>query len=184
MKFSEILTISGLSGLHKMEGQRDNGLIVVALSGGKRQFVSSRKYMFTPLENITIYTDDDSVELKEVLLKMTEHGKVIEAKSSGDDLRAYFTEIVPNHDKEKVYNSDIKKMIKWYNELKEFDLLPKKSDEKKEKDSSEEKGKKSSLDSKGKNIAKNKSKQSVKQNKPKSNTQKKSTQIKASGRGK
>lgn len=126
MNLKEVLSISGMSGLYKMVGNRDNGLIVVALGDDKRKFVPSRQHMFTPLENITIYTDDEPVELTTVLLEMKKQlaaTPLANPNGNGAELRTYFTKIVPNHDTEKVYTSDIKKVIKWFELLDKEGLL-------------------------------------------------------------
>jgi len=124
MNLTEILAISGKPGLFKIVANRDNGLIANALGSDKKSFYPSRTHMFTPLENITIYTQIDSIELKDVLLKIEENEKdLIKANSSAKELRAFFTKIVPDHDEERVYTNDIKKIIKWYNSLKEFGYL-------------------------------------------------------------
>lgn len=126
MNLKEVLSISGMSGLYKMVANRDNGLIVVALGDDKRKFVPSRQHMFTPLENITIYTDDEPVELTTVLLEMKKQSAktpLVGANANGAELRSYFTKIVPNHDTEKVYTSDIKKVLKWYEQLDKENML-------------------------------------------------------------
>ena len=115
-----------MPGLYKIVATRDNGLIVCALGSDKKKFISSRQHMFTPLENITIYTEDDSVELVTVLVKMKEEEKknpIISPNSKGEELRKYFTSIVPDHDHERVYTSDIKKVVKWYTQLDENKML-------------------------------------------------------------
>jgi lipoate-protein ligase A len=112
-------------------------LIVASFDGSFKKFVSSRSHMFTPLENITIYTTDDSEPLKNVFLEMKSQfadKPPIDPKSSGNDLREYFTSILPDHDPEKVYTSDIKKIIKWYHELEEAGLIVEDEEEKEEEE--------------------------------------------------
>lgn len=140
MDLSKIVSISGMPGLYHVLGQRADGLIIASFDGSVKKFVASRNHMFTPLENITIYTMDDSEELKNVFFEMKKQeadNPPIDPSSSGKDLRDYFTKILPDHDPEKVYNSDIKKIIKWYHELKDADMLkeeePKKEEKKEEK---------------------------------------------------
>lgn len=131
MNLTEILAISGKPGLYKVEANRDNGLIASELGSVKKNFFPSRQHMFTPLENITIYTEADSIELAEIFKTIKKDEKVlIKAKSSADELRAFFLKVVPDHDQEKVYTSDIKKIIKWYELLKKFGLLEEVKDEK------------------------------------------------------
>ncbi len=126
MDLSKIVSISGIGGLFHLENQRDNGLIVRPLEGGKNRFVSSRNHLFTPLENITIYTWDDSIPLKTVFEEMKKKEAEIplpEAKSDGAVLHAYLKAVVPDYDDERVYTSDIKKIIKWYKQLDEQGLV-------------------------------------------------------------
>ncbi len=131
MRINEIVAITGMPGLYKVEGQKVNGLIVTSLSEGWTKFVSSRQYMFSLLENISIYTDTDNVELADVLMmvdeKKAEHPMPATNASSGE-LREWFLEILPNHDQEKVYTSDIKKLVKWFLLLEEKGVI---EDEKK-----------------------------------------------------
>lgn len=123
MTISELLVITGLSGLHLMEAKRENGLIVRGLSGDKKRFASSRKHMFTPLDNITIYTDQEGLPIVDVFRRMRDSSTAIPAGGDGKALRDYFTEIVPEHDVERVYSSDIKKVLLWFTQLMDADLL-------------------------------------------------------------
>lgn len=124
MKLTDILAISGKPGLYKISSNRDNGLIASQLGSEKKNFYSSRQHMFTPLENITVYTETDTIELLEIFkkIKLDEKG-MVDLKSKNEDIRAYFTKLVPDHDQEKVYISDIKKILKWYVTLNEFGFL-------------------------------------------------------------
>lgn len=82
--------------------------------------------MFTPLENITIYTMEDSEELKAVFLEMKkqeESNPPVDPGSDGKTLRAYFEAVLPGHDQDKVYTSDIKKILKWYDQLNQEGLI-------------------------------------------------------------
>jgi Domain of unknown function (DUF6852)/Domain of unknown function (DUF5606) len=126
MDLKEIVAISGMGGLFKIDTQRDNGIIVNQLGDTKKKFVSNRQHMFTPLENITIFTQDEGMELKQVFEKMkkneSEH-PVIDGKQDPQTIRGYFGKVVPEYDAERVYVSDIKKIIKWYTALNEHGLL-------------------------------------------------------------
>jgi hypothetical protein len=124
MKLTDIIAISGKPGLYQISANRDNGLIANALGSDKKSFYSSRQHMFTPLENITIYTETDTLELLEVFKRIkTDEKSLIDSNASNDDLRKYFVKLVPEHDQEKVYTSDIKKILKWYTTLNEFGFL-------------------------------------------------------------
>lgn len=133
MTLKEIVSVTGISGLKRVVAQRKDGLIASDLDGSNKKFLSARIHMFSPLENISIYTDDnDTVALPEVLLLMKEklsEVPVIDPNASNDELRAYFFKILPNHDDEKVKISDIKKLIKWFHILQEYDLIQKPEEE-------------------------------------------------------
>jgi hypothetical protein len=138
MELKEILAISKLPGLYQIVASRDNGLIVTPLGEERRKFVASRQHMFTPLENITVYTNTDSIELSEIF-KLMKAGKVVMPDPKLDDksLRAYFSSLVPEHDQERVYISDIKKMMKWYVALDVAGIFEEKKEEKVKKESKE-----------------------------------------------
>jgi Domain of unknown function (DUF5606) len=139
MDLKEIMSVSGMPGLYKVMANRTDGLIVEGLHDKARKFVSSRQHMFTPLENITLYTTDDSIELKEVLSNMKknegEHPVPDIKKTDDSSLRKYMKTIVPNYDEEKVYASDIKKLIKWYELLNANQLVSILGEESKETES-------------------------------------------------
>jgi hypothetical protein len=75
------------------------------------------------LADISVFTETGEIQLKEVLKRMQESGKEIAAKASNDEIKAFFDEIVPEYDKDRVYVSDMKKIIQWYQLLNEKDLL-------------------------------------------------------------
>jgi len=126
MNLEKLVAVSKLPGIFKVVKNKNNGLIVQSLDNGKKRFVSSRSHQFTPLETISIYTEDDTAELKEVFKTMKE--KVadlapITNASSSEEAKNYFEQILPNYDKDKVYVSDIKKIAKWFTFLNNKGLL-------------------------------------------------------------
>ncbi len=143
MDLSEILTISGKSGLYKIISKTQSSLIAESLEDGKRfpVFASNRS---STLEDITIFTKDEDIPLKEVLWKIHEYeeGKKsgIDYKADEESLKNYFEKIVPDFDKEKVYPSDIKKVIRWYNILLQHNIIIKPEKEEKEGEDKKEKG--------------------------------------------
>ena len=125
MDLSKILSISGKPGLYKMLAQTKNGLVVESLIDGKRFTAFSHERVST-LEEISIYTEDEDMPLKDVLKAISDkqEGKAaISHKLDGSALKTFFEEAVPEYDKENVYVSDIKKVIGWYNTLIEHNLL-------------------------------------------------------------
>lgn len=126
MNLEEYVAVSGMPGVYKMVANRNNGLIVTDLDKGKRKFVPARKHQFTPLASIGIYTDDDTEELKVVFRTMLEKMDTlppVSPNASQGDLYDYFSQILPNFDPDRVYPSDIKKVIKWFNYLNDRGLL-------------------------------------------------------------
>lgn len=117
-----ILSISGKPGLYKLISQGKNMLIVETISVEKKRFPVHGNDKVISLADIAMYTNDAEVPLREVLtaVKEKENGAVAsidQKKATGDELRAYFAEILPDFDRERVYATDIKKLISWYNIL-------------------------------------------------------------------
>ncbi|WP_282775642.1 DUF5606 domain-containing protein [Phaeodactylibacter xiamenensis] len=127
MNLEQLIAVSGLSGIYRMAANRSNGLIIEDVQSGKRRFASSRKHQFTPLESISIFTDDgDSMELKKVFRNMKqqqEDNPPPAASAKSEELHEYFAEVLPTYDRDRVFNGDIKKVIKWFNYLDEAGLL-------------------------------------------------------------
>lgn len=131
MDLSNILTIAGKNGLYKVVTQAKNSIIVESLADGRKMpvFATDRS---SSLEDISIFTREEDLPLKEVLLKIyeAEDGKPsMDPKSDPAALAARFEEILPEYDKDRVYHSDIKKVFSWYGILLEKELITKASDE-------------------------------------------------------
>ena len=125
MDLNGLLAIGGKAGLFKMVSQTKNGLIVEGLEDKKRFPVYSA-HQISSLEEISIYTYEDDIPLKDVFEKMHVHldgNEPPNAKSSKDALLKFFAEVLPNYNEEQVYASDIKKVIQWYNALNKYGLL-------------------------------------------------------------
>lgn len=125
MDLSKILTIAGKGGLFSVVSQTKNGLIVESLVDGKKTPIFA-SHQTSSLEDISIFTYGEDIPLKEVLWKIheKEQGKPApNPKSSAAELKAYFETVLPEYDKERVYVSDIKKVLSWYNLLLEKGLI-------------------------------------------------------------
>lgn len=125
MNIKGILAISGKPGLYKLVAQSKNGIIVEALSENKRFPVSAMSNV-SSMEDIAIYTYEEEVPLKEVFQKIMdkeEGGKALSHKESTDQIVAYFSDVLPKYDAERVYISDMKKVLQWYNLLADTTLL-------------------------------------------------------------
>ena len=116
----KILSISGKSGLYKLVSYGKNMIIVEGLADGKRVPAYSHDKIIS-LGDIAIYTYNEEVALSDVMQIISDknEGKVVDAKKYNDksSLFAFFEEILPDFDKERVYPNDIKKVITWYNLL-------------------------------------------------------------------
>ena len=127
MNLKDLVVVTGMPGVQRVAANRSNGMMVEDLDTGKVRFASVRKHQFSPLESISIYTDDDdAVEIKKVFQNMMDLSSetppaAVDAKPEA--LREYFSLILPNHDRERVHISDIKKVIRWYHFLNERGFL-------------------------------------------------------------
>ncbi len=134
MDLSKILSITGKGGLFKLVAQARNSFIVESLTDGKR-FPAYSQDGVANLENISIFTDGDDVTLQSVFQSMYKHengAKATVSLTDGAKLKEYFGIILPNYDRERVYVSNMKKVVSWYNLLidhKLIDLEEKKAEE-------------------------------------------------------
>lgn len=114
-----ILSIAGKSGLFKMVSQGKNSVIVESLADGRRTAVSGAARI-SSLHEISMYTTGDDVSLSHVManiFKLTEGKECISAKASNDELREFMDKALPEWDSERIYMSDVKKLVTWYNLL-------------------------------------------------------------------
>ena len=116
-----ILSITGKPGLYKLVSQGNNMLIVESLLDGKRMPTYARDKIVS-LGEISMYTMGDDIALSEVLTKLGEKEGLKTAtidpkKASNDELHAFFAEVLPEYDRDRVYPSDIRKLVQWYNIL-------------------------------------------------------------------
>lgn len=121
----DILAISGYGGLYRFISQGKNGIIVESLETGKRRNIPATTKI-SALEDIAIYTDTEEVALGEVMKKIyqNQNGQpAIHHKSQNEELKSFFQEVLPDYDEDRVYVSDIKKVIRWYNLLLDLNLI-------------------------------------------------------------
>ncbi|MDQ3191710.1 MAG: DUF5606 domain-containing protein [Bacteroidota bacterium] len=154
MELSEYISVSGQGGLFKIIAKANNGLIVESLIEKKRLQVHASQKV-SALQDISIFTNNDDMPLSEVFTKIFEKekgGPAIDAKSDPDKIKKYFDTVLPEYDADRVYVSDMKKVISWYNLLQAEGLITPVVEEKSEVEETEEgaKSKKSKSDSKEK----------------------------------
>lgn len=125
MNLRGIVSISGKPGLFKLIGQNKSGFVLESLDEKKsKTVVNLSTSKLASLEDITIFGEEEDLKLVDIFEKMKTSGNVPDAKKAdGKTLRAFFYEVAPEHDEEKVYSSDIKKIISWFNIIKELPLF-------------------------------------------------------------
>ncbi|MCK4561664.1 MAG: DUF5606 domain-containing protein [Flavobacteriaceae bacterium] len=119
MKIDKIIAISSKPGLYEIKSQTKGGVIVESLIDKKRFPVNS-VHNISALSDIAIYTYEEEVPLKDIffnIFKKEEGKKAIDHKSKKEELLNYFSEVLPDYDEERVYPSNIKKVLQWYNAL-------------------------------------------------------------------
>jgi len=120
-----ILSVSGKPGLYKLVSSSKNMIIVESLSDKKKLPIHARDKVVS-LGDISIYTQADDAPLKDILvsMKQKENGQKVSINTGAkpDELRKYFEDILPDFDKERVYPTDIKKIISWYNLLTDAEI--------------------------------------------------------------
>lgn len=139
---TNILAISGQSGLFKLVSNTKNGIIVENIETKKR-IPSYATNKVSSLKDISIYTDDNKdIPLEDLMITIkekTNNQQAISHKATKDELQEFFLEVMPNYDNERVYISDIKKVIQWYNILQKENLINEPDKENKETNTDKEK---------------------------------------------
>jgi hypothetical protein len=118
MEYAKIIAITGLPGLYEMMNSKGDGAIVRSLDDQSTKFVSGRVHQFTHLESIEVYTERENVNLVDVLTAMRDSDEKLPDEKDGKALQAYFKKVYPALDFDRVYASDMKKMVKWFTVLK------------------------------------------------------------------
>ncbi|MGY3793708.1 DUF5606 family protein [uncultured Aquimarina sp.] len=119
MSLDKILSISGKPGLYELKAQTRSGFVAESLADGKKLSVSIQNNV-SILSEIAIYTFTEEVPLREIFKRIQEKEngeKAISHKESKNKLESYFSEVLPDYDEDRVYVSDMKKVIQWYNIL-------------------------------------------------------------------
>lgn len=124
MNLRGIVAVSGRPGLFKLVGQNKGGYVLESLDAQKVKIVANiTTTKLASLEDITVYGEDDDLKLLDVMANIAAAKDVPDAKADGNALKAFFKEVAPGHDQEKVYASDMKKIVSWYHLLKDLPLF-------------------------------------------------------------
>jgi len=122
MEYSKLVAVTGLPGLFELINSKTDGAIVRSLDDKSTRFVSSRIHSFSHLESIEIYTTRENVNLVDVLNAMDKAGGKLPDDKDGAAVKKYFEKVYPDMDFERVYPSDMKKIVKWFDILKKNNI--------------------------------------------------------------
>lgn len=127
MEYNRIVAVTGMPGLYEVVSSKTDGAIVRSLEDKSTKFISSRVHNLSHLESIEVYTVRDNVQLSDVFAAMKENSAQLPDVKDNKALKAYFETVYPDLDFERVYSSDMKKMVKWYEVINnnEIDFTPK-----------------------------------------------------------
>jgi Domain of unknown function (DUF5606) len=118
MEYNKIISVTGLPGLFELVSSKNDGALVRSLEDQTTKFVASRVHNFSHLESIEVYTHSDNVNLVEVFHAMGKSTVKMPDEKDAAAVKKYFETVFPEIDLERVYNSDMKKMIRWFGILK------------------------------------------------------------------
>ncbi len=118
MEYSKLVAVSGLPGLFEVLNSKTDGAILRSVEDKTTRFVSSRIHNFSQLESIEVYTTGDNVNLVDIFHAMDKAGGSLPNEKDAANIKKYFEKAYPEMDFERVYASDMKKMVKWFDSLK------------------------------------------------------------------
>ncbi len=122
MEYSKLVAVTGLPGLFELINSKTDGAIVRSLDDKSTRFISNRIHQFSQLESIEVYTVRDNVNLVDIFQAMDAAGGSLPDDKDAAAVKNYFEKVYPDMDFERVYSSDMKKMVKWFSVLKKNDV--------------------------------------------------------------
>jgi hypothetical protein len=122
MEYAKIVAVTGLPGLFELVSSKSDGAIVRSLEDKSTKFVSSRVHNFSHLESIEVYTVRDNVNLVDIFTAMDQSGEKLPDDKDNAAVKKYFEKVYADLDFDRVYSSDMKKMVKWFGVLKSNDI--------------------------------------------------------------
>ena len=124
MEYSKLISVSGKSGLFELLTSKSDGAIAKSLENDSTQFISSRAHQFSHLESIEVFTTHENVFLASVFIEMGKSKEALPDDKDAKLIQAYFKKVYPKMDFDRVYPSDMKKMIKWFAQLQKHEVTP------------------------------------------------------------
>jgi len=122
MEYGKLIAVTGMPGLYELVSSKTDGAIVRSLDDNSTKFASTRQHQFSHLESIEVYTVRDNVNLTDILKAMEIAGGKLPDEKDAKAIKSYFEKVYPDLDFERVYTSDMKKMVKWYSIIKAKDI--------------------------------------------------------------
>jgi hypothetical protein len=129
MEYNKLISVTGMSGLFELVSSKNDGAILRSLDDKTTKFVSSRVHHFSHLESIEVYTIRENVNLVDIFKAMEASAEALPSDKDNKAIKAYFKKVYPEMDFERVYDSDRKKMVKWFSVLKANNVALKLSEE-------------------------------------------------------
>ena len=133
MEYKKLVSVTGMPGLFELVSSKSDGAVVRSLEDNTTKFVSTRQHNFSHLESIEVYTTKDNTTLADIFTTIKESKEEVpDASADGKALKSYFEKVYPDLDFDRVYVSDMKKMIKWFRviEKNNIDIKVKTEEEK------------------------------------------------------
>jgi len=122
MEYNKLISVTGFSGLFELVTSKTDGAIVRSLEDNTTKFVSSRVHQFSHLESIEVYTTDENVNLADIFKAMDASKEALPSEKDNKAVKSYFEKVFPSMDFERVYSSDMKKMVRWFNVIKQQNI--------------------------------------------------------------
>lgn len=122
MEYNKLISVTGFSSLFELVSSKNDGAILKSLDDNTTKFISNRQHQFSHLESIEVYTNDENVNLSEIFKAMDASAVALPSEKDNKGIRSYFEQVYPNMDFERVYNSDMKKMVRWFTVIKKNNI--------------------------------------------------------------
>jgi hypothetical protein len=119
MEYNKLISVTGLPGLYELISTKSDGAIVRSLEDQSTKFASTRQHGFSQLESIEVYTIRENVNLADIFLAMQKSSETLPDEKDSKAIQSYFKKVYADLDFERVYASDMKKMVKWFAIIKE-----------------------------------------------------------------
>lgn len=129
MEYSKLISVTGLPGLYELISTKTDGAIVRSLDDGSTRFASTRQHQFSHLESIEVYTVRENVNLVSIFKAMESNAGKLPDEKDAKAVKSYFEKVFPDLDFERVYASDMRKMVKWFAIIKSKEIEIKLSEE-------------------------------------------------------